>query len=270
MRITTHLKKKLVLIFTVLFFLNYLFALSEQESNLIKQLNGKVLDNGDIVIDDITIHRAMNSVSFKGQINMLKGVVEVLIATDKGRLHEAIVKTDISPFKLQFAMILAGFKNGGFLDADKVSQGTKVSIEIGYDKNNLIPIQDIVLNASNGKKLSVYEFIFVGSSFSHTGKCLAEEQGNIVNLNSENDTSSIISPFPTKEVVSSKYKVNMQTSIKNDKIDFANCANNNLFNKKKYKLQKDLYLDIVIYIKLKKGDNFDKDIDTKNHPIGSE
>ncbi len=187
--------------------------LSATELKLLKHFGGKLTEKNNIQIDDIIIHRREKTISFPAYINMISGDIEVLIATQNGLLHEALFQTTTSPFKLQLVLYLLGLNNGAYLKSKNISQGTRVKVEIEYN-NKRIPLQDFVFNKHKNSLLKYNQFTFVGSNYNSAGQCLAEEQGNLIDLNSIRNTDTIIGLPPYKDIALGYFTVNTNTFLK--------------------------------------------------------
>lgn len=172
---------------------DFLAPLSESELKILKIMGGKVLPDGDLAIGKITIHRRNNEISFPGKVNITEGDLEVLISTPTGRAHESLLVSDIDPYKLQLALLLIGAENGmrsipksNDKDAVKknagLTQGTLVDIFLKNDEIEPFPVEQWLLNKKTNREKKQEGWVFVGSSFSSDKRCLATEEGNIVNV----------------------------------------------------------------------------------------
>ena len=167
--------------------------LSESELKILKFMGGKVLSDGNLAIGRITIHRRNNQLSFPALVNITEGDLEVLISTPAGRTHESLLISDIDPYKLQLALFLIGAENGmrhpsGAGDnnnnkpASGLAQGTLIDIFVKTENDREIPIEHWLKNKRVSKDKKQEGWVFVGSSFSADKRCLATEEGNIVNI----------------------------------------------------------------------------------------
>ena len=166
--------------------------LSESELKILTFMGGKVLSDGNISIGKITIHRNGDYISFPGIVNLTEGDLEVLISTPSGRAHESLIVSDIDPYKLQLALLLIGAENGmrtmptNAKNPKKINkgltQGTLVDIYIKPKDIEAFPIEQWLKNKKTKREKKQEGWVFVGSSFSTDKKCLASEEGNIVNV----------------------------------------------------------------------------------------
>ena len=87
---------------------------------------------GIFQIDQCRIDKNRDRVEFPATVNMQEGLLEYLIVGDAGKLHESLLKTDVSPYALNIALLLAGLE--GSLDPlaaqgqNKRPSGTRINI----------------------------------------------------------------------------------------------------------------------------------------------
>ena len=69
------------------------------------------LNNEEVKIGKIHLHQKKRELSFKGGINMTKGLIEYFLATTKSdKVHETLILTYASPTNINIAMKLLGIK----------------------------------------------------------------------------------------------------------------------------------------------------------------
>ena len=161
---------------------NSLPPLSEAEKRILDKLGGELLPDQNIRIGNITIHRREMEISFPGSVNMTAGDMEVLIALPHGRVHESLLVSQTDPLKLQLALLLAGAENGSRDGGEKIQQGTLLNIDIQPKDGKRMPVEDCLEDKNTSARLDRFGWVFVGSSFTHDMRCLAKEEGNIVNI----------------------------------------------------------------------------------------
>ena len=91
---------------------------------------------GNILLGSALIRKSDRTISFPGRINIREGVIEVLVSTSRGRMHESLIVTDLDPFQLQMALILAGYGNG-----DRKT-GASFHIEVVWGKSVRTPVDE--------------------------------------------------------------------------------------------------------------------------------
>ena len=151
----------------------------------------KRLDNGDLILGEIRLHRRERELSFPAAINQLAGALEVLISTPSGRLHEALLRTTAKPLHLQTMLYLLGMRNGRRLGGPDGRQGDIVDIDIEWKRETgevvREPVEAWILDQRTGKKAERYGWVFVGSAVSD-GVFLADATGNVAVTYSVSDT----------------------------------------------------------------------------------
>jgi hypothetical protein len=69
------------------------------------------INSEEVKIGKIHLHQKKRELSFKGGINMTKGLIEYFLATTKSdKVHETLILTDASPTNINIAMKLLGIK----------------------------------------------------------------------------------------------------------------------------------------------------------------
>lgn len=122
------------------------------------------------------------SLSFAAVMNLAEGPIEVVIATPKGRLHEALLKTEVNPLVLQSALYALRLNNGPRLLDSTGRRGDLVDIDIEYvNAAGAVvrePVESWIRDTRTGERLQRAGWVFVGSVM-RDGLFLAEEEGNI-------------------------------------------------------------------------------------------
>ena len=140
------------------------------------------LPNGDIRLGKITLHREAGELSFPAVLNLDAGVLEVLIATPIGRLHESLLRTEASAFHLQTLLYLIGLKNGPRLPDAEGRQGDRVNLDIEWQRADGTavrePIEQWIWNDKTSATMQRIGWVFVGSKMGD-GKFLADVEGNL-------------------------------------------------------------------------------------------
>src|SRR5688500_7158315 len=96
----------------------------------------KDLGEGRLQIGNVTVDSKQKSLTFPALVNMTTGLVEYLVVTTGGKVHESLLRTDAEPFHIHSAMLLLGLKQSTnadaalFFDAKKQIPGAPVSIDV--------------------------------------------------------------------------------------------------------------------------------------------
>jgi hypothetical protein len=157
--------------------------LTEPELALLEQVGGEVTPDENIRLGRVTILRREREIAFPAAVNMTGGELEVLICTERGRRHESLLVCDVKALDLQLAMHLLGWENGTRKPGGAIDQGDLLGIDVQPVGGTRVPIERWLYN----KKTDTVQdqpgpWVFIGSSFDHTGASSAEVDGNIVNL----------------------------------------------------------------------------------------
>jgi hypothetical protein len=141
------------------------------------------LANGDIQFGELTLHRSAGEISFPATMVLGSGVLEVVIATPSGRLHESLLSADVSPLQFQAMLYLLGLGNGPRLpDPVTGRQGDLVDIEVAWtgDDGTVTrePVEQWIHDTRVNGPMKRLGWVFVGSTM-RDGAFLAEVEGNI-------------------------------------------------------------------------------------------
>ena len=164
-------------IFFILLPLLFSISFYAQDAELLKKIGARKDKDGNILLGKAFIRKDDRSISFPGRINVREGVIEVLVSTPRGRMHESLIVTELDPLQLQMALILAGYDNGD------ITRGAPFHIEIIYGKSRRINVDEWLYDSTAGKPKEKGTYVFVGSSFKDK-QCLASLEGNLININS--------------------------------------------------------------------------------------
>lgn len=140
------------------------------------------LPNGDVQVGDILVHRREREISFPAEF--VPGIfdLEVIVATPAGRLHETLLKADISPLQLQALFYLLDLNNGPRLPGGAIPRGDLVDIDVAWTDpegaRHRAPIESWILDSRTGQPMERIGWVFVGSGMKD-GEFLAEAEGNI-------------------------------------------------------------------------------------------
>jgi hypothetical protein len=119
----------------------------------------KMLENGNIRLGGVEVDPKAGTVKFEGEFNMREGGLEYAIVAHHGKLHESLLRTAISPYDLQVALVLLGLKSGRPLDYQgdpRAPEGDPVAIGVEWQdggKSNKARIEELVMNMNNKKQM---------------------------------------------------------------------------------------------------------------------
>jgi len=157
--------------------------MTEEAQKLVKKLEGNRFQLGDIVID-----KNNNSIRFPAKVNMSEGVLEVLLSAPHGKLHEALLVTEVDAIHLNLALIMIGCKAGEMKvkeqGQDVIPEGTLLKVEIAYKedkeaKEKIIRAEDWVFDDKQKKAMAQTNWVYTGS-FVSDGEYMAQLTGTYI------------------------------------------------------------------------------------------
>jgi hypothetical protein len=160
----------------------------------------ETLADGAVRLGGITVEPRTRSVSFAATLNdrLIDVILEVIIATPRGRLHEALLCADISPLTLQSCLYLLKLNNGPRLTDSTGRRGDLLDIDLEYTaadgKAVREPVESWIRDMRAGKTLQRSGWVFTGSSM-REGVFLAEAEGNLC-INFSVGSTILDSPDP--------------------------------------------------------------------------
>lgn len=148
-------------------------------------------------IGQVTFDSRTREIRFPASINMNKDLLEFLIVHKNGKVHESLLKTDISPTDLNIAFSLLRYKPSPELYAEPsspddpsgkfpavpedVKNASRVTIEVEWDDAGTIrkvPLNEWVQHASTGSAMPAGPWVYGGSEITENGFA-AERTGDI-------------------------------------------------------------------------------------------
>jgi len=149
----------------------------------IRQLSPGVFEIGKVRLD-----KAARSVTFPAVVNMTEAIVEYLVVTRDGKVHESLLRTDAVPKDIHVAMLLLDAKGAGTnrIPADplKPIPGDPVSIEVSWKekgKTKRVAAEKLIFNTDTKTNLSPGPWIYNGSLIEN-GTFMADPEGSIISL----------------------------------------------------------------------------------------
>lgn len=159
---------------------------------------------GNYRLDCAVIDPKTRIISFPAKTNIVGDTIEVLISTEQGRTHESLFITELDPFKLHLALILADYRNGAMMADADMPQGALFDVMVCTADGKEVKADGwLYCEALQGKKPDG-GYAFVGSQFINNS-CVASSLGNLVNINSS-DSDTIINAVMSSENLYREYK----------------------------------------------------------------
>jgi hypothetical protein len=155
------------------------------------------IDDTRYRIGQITVDKKSREIRFPTKINMVEGLLEYLIVHQKGKVHESLLVTDVSPTHINLAFTLLRYpasrelyalpnETGGLSDkfpevpAD-VKAGARIKIDVEWNdsgKTRRLPINDWIQHAVKTTAMPAGPWVYGGSEF-FDGKFVPETSGDI-------------------------------------------------------------------------------------------
>jgi hypothetical protein len=149
----------------------------------IRQISPGIFQIGKVRLDKST-----RSVTFPAVVNMTDSIVEYVVVTDQGKVHESLLRTDAVPKDIHVAMLLLDGKGSGTNvvppDPLKPIPGDPVTIEVSWTekgKTKRVPVEKLIFNTETRTNLSSGPWIYNGSLVDND-VFMADSEGSIVSL----------------------------------------------------------------------------------------
>jgi hypothetical protein len=158
-------------------------ALQEQAAGLIEKTGETTFRIGQVKCD-----RATRTISIPAKLNAREGLVEYALVTTKGKVHEALLATEVSPLHVHMAALLLGTAPQG-----EHPKPVPVTIEVEWETNGpakKLALEELVALAREspegnvGATLSRGPWHYQGSVLD-AGGFAAEREGSIISIISD-------------------------------------------------------------------------------------
>jgi len=142
------------------------------------------LDEFSYRIGDVTLDKQSREIRFPTKVNMSQGLLEYLIVLTKGKVHEALLVTEISPTHLNLAFTLLRYpaslelfsltdKNGRVIDehpkvSAAVKAGARIAIDVEWDdqgKTRRLPVNQWIQHTVTSANMKAGPWLYSGSDF---------------------------------------------------------------------------------------------------------
>lgn len=155
------------------------------------------LDATHLQIGQITLDQKSREIRFPAKVNMAKGLLEYLVCLQQGKVHEALLITEISPTHLNLAFTLLRYPASQELfyrlnDAGEMTEqlievaapvkaGARIAIEVEWSqdgKTRRQPVNDWIQHAVKTTAMAAGPWLYSGS-YIFEGKYVPEGSGDI-------------------------------------------------------------------------------------------
>lgn len=155
------------------------------------------LDETRTRIGDVTLDRKTREIRFPTTVNMTEGLLEFIIVHEKGKIHESLLVTTISPTHLNLAFTLLRYPpspelyplpndTGGTSDefpevAPEIMAAARITIEVEWQdggRTRRVPINDWIQHDVKTTAMPPGPWVY-GGSFIYDGQYSPETTGDI-------------------------------------------------------------------------------------------
>ncbi|MGL4399329.1 MAG: YdjY domain-containing protein [Luteolibacter sp.] len=188
----------------------------------VKKIDATRYQVGDVVFDQKT-----REIRFPTLVNMTEGLLEFLIVHEKGKVHESLLTTAVSPTHLNLAFTLLRYSpskelyllpdENGKVPTEyphvpaEVKAAARVVIDVEWSdggETRRIPINEWIQHAVKTTSMLAGPWVYGGSDFSE-GIFLAETSGDVAAIylsmaallnypGNDNDSDEVWVPFPKR------------------------------------------------------------------------
>jgi hypothetical protein len=158
--------------FCILISAQLLFALDDDQAIVEK------IDKNRYRIEQLILDAEQQVIEIPANINMSKGLIEVLLCTPKGKVHESLLVTPVRPLVLQTALMIMGYIPLNNPDGQKVALDS-FSIEIELNGKRF-GAGELLWNQQLDQPVPDIPWIFVGSPIYPTGGLAAEFEQTLI------------------------------------------------------------------------------------------
>jgi hypothetical protein len=161
------------------------------------------LGEGRYRIGTVTIDQKTREIRFPTKVNMTEGLLEYLICLQQGKIHEALLVTEISPTHLSLALTLLRYPTSKelFSTIDEtghmtglypevplaVKAGARIAIEVEWkdkDTTRRNPINEWLQHSAKNSAMVAGPWLYTGSEF-YEGKFVPEMTGDIAAIRTD-------------------------------------------------------------------------------------
>ena len=148
-------------------------------------------------VGKITVDKRARTVRCPATVNMAEGVLEYLLVTDKGKTHESLLATSVSPYQLNIAMLLLGGRptpeitdlppeqlTASTLKSSPELAGDNVDVFVSWRDGGdprQVRAEVWIDNLAAKAPMTAGPWIYTGSAI-YQKRFLAQEEGSIVAL----------------------------------------------------------------------------------------
>lgn len=136
-------------------------------------------------LGSITLDSKKRELIIPGQVNMQKGIIELLACAPGGKVHESVLVLDVVPYHLQVALLLLGLKYVGGLEYQgdpRTPQGDSVEVWVTWKeegKEKKVRGEEMVWDVVRNAPMETTPWVFVGSKVNQ-GTFMADVEKSLI------------------------------------------------------------------------------------------
>lgn len=189
-----------ILISFALLSMTSLSAEEVETIEIVEQPQIQQLNANEFQIGKVKVNRKTREISFGAGVNLIDRPLEYLLVNGKGKVHEALCITDVSPTNLNIAIKLLGLKSsqelfeiidedyrptGKFPDVPaKIKAAARLDIFLEWPvngKTKRVSMNELIYNPVIEKTMAPGPWLYTGS-YIHEGQFKAEIAGDLFAL----------------------------------------------------------------------------------------
>ncbi|MDB4436131.1 YdjY domain-containing protein [Akkermansiaceae bacterium] len=189
-----------ILISFALLSMTSLSAEEVETIEIVEQPQIQQLNANEFQIGKVKVNRKTREISFGAGVNLIDRPLEYLLVNGKGKVHEALCITDVSPINLNIAIKLLGLKSsqelfeiidedyrptGKFPDVPaKIKAAARLDIFLEWPvngKTKRVSMNELIYNPVIEKTMAPGPWLYTGS-YIHEGQFKAEIAGDLFAL----------------------------------------------------------------------------------------
>lgn len=156
------------------------------------------IDEDRYIVGGVTLRKSTREITFDAQVNQTGGLIEFLLVTEKGKIHESLFSCAISPTDLNVAIKLLGYPSspelfqivtpghrptGKYPEVpEEVRNGARLAISVSWQhdgEEKTCAVNELVKNTATGEVMPPGPWLYTGSLITQTG-FRAEGTGDII------------------------------------------------------------------------------------------
>lgn len=175
----------------------------------------KQVGPGLFQLGQIVLNSTERTLSFPAAVNMQEGLVEYLLVSSQGKLHESVLKTEVEPYHLHLGMLLLNAKGAPKAekppDPAKPMPGDPILITVSWEDNGesrRVSGEDLVWDKQGEEPMEKGQWTYTGSRVID-GTFLAQRDRSIIAIIGDPD-ALVNNPRPRHEL-DENWRVNAKT-----------------------------------------------------------